>query len=185
MKLTAMIVIMSLLCGCAAVENDMDRVLSFRQQLLQSNECSFNAMITADYEEVIYTFQMSCTVDSSGVLTFTVTDPQTIEGITGTISDNGAALTFDEEVLAFPTLAQGQATPVSAPWIFINAIRGGYLSGCGREGDGLRISVDDSYEDNPLHLEILTDDQIHPVQSEIYWNGNRILSLDIEQFTMQ
>ena len=88
-------------------------------------------------------------------------------------------------MLAFPVLADDQLTPVSAPWIFLNSLRSGYLTGCSREEDGICIYIDDSFEENALHLEIYTDENMTPVRAEIIWQDRRVLSIDIRNFTLQ
>lgn len=155
--------------------------MSLRSVLL-SKSVEFDTVITADYGDKTYTFEASCTADPQGGLTFTVTQPQTIAGITGSISKNGGKLTFGDQALAFPMLADGQVTPVSAPWILMNTLRSGYLTSCGKEGDGLRLAIDDSYEDDALHLDIWLDGNDLPIRGEILWQGRRILSMEVKNF---
>ena len=116
---------------------------------------------------------------------FTVTDPDSISGITGQISKEKAALTFDDRVLVFPKLADDQVVPVTAPWIFINSLKSGYLTGCGKEDEGVCIYIDDSYEDNLLYLQIYTDESSIPIRAEIIYKDRRILTVDIKNFTLQ
>lgn len=163
----------------------MDRAMDMRKQLLSSEKCSFHAVITADYGDEQYAFQMDCSATGDGCLSFTVTDPETICGITGTISDDGAALTFDDQVLAFPMLADGQVTPVSAPWLFLNTLKSGYLTGCSKEENGLLLYIDDSYEEHPLRLQIRIDESNAPVYAEIFWQERRVLALEIQNFTTE
>ena len=174
-----------MLCGCTTEDACTQQALAFRETLLSAQSCTFHSEITAHYDDYLYTFQMDCTADATGNLHFTVTDPDTIAGISGTISQEGAALTFDDKVLAFPMLADGQLTPVSAPWIFLKTLRSGYLTGCSTLDDRNWLYIDDSYEDNPLHLEIQTDDQMVPQWAEIIWKDRRILSVRITSFKIQ
>lgn len=186
MKIAAVaLLVLSLFTGCSAKDDAMDRAMTLRKQLLSGEECSFHTIITADYGDRLYTFEMDCTMDANGLLSFTVTQPDTICGITGTISDNGAALTFDNNILAFPMLADGQVTPVSGPWIFANTLKCGYLTGCSREDQALVLYIDDSYEEYPLHLQIRVDEANHPVYAEIIWQEHRVMALEIQNFTIQ
>ncbi len=159
----------------------MQRAMEFRSVLL-SKSVAFDVVITADYGDKTYSFGASCQADSQGTLTFTVTAPETIAGITGTISKTGGKLTFDDKALAFPMLADGQVTPVSGPWILMNTLRSGYLTSCCKEGDGLRLSIDDSYQDDALHLDIWLNADNNPVRGEILWQGRRIVSMDVKNF---
>ncbi len=183
-RLLPMLVLVFLLQGCGNGTKPMDKAMDFRRQLLAGSGCSFTAIVTADYEDALYTFTMDCAGDKEGSLTFTVAEPETISGITGKLSHSGGSLTFDDQALAFPMMAEGQLTPVSAPYIFLKTLRGGYLKACGNDEDHLRLSIDDSYEENALHLDIWLDQQCLPVRGEIYWQGRRILSLEIKNFTI-
>lgn len=177
----AVIFVIILLTGCKSTDSELSRAMALRQRLLGSS-CTFDAVITADYGDKVYTFNMNCQADSQGDLTFTVTDPQTISGITGTVTQQGGHLTFDGKALAFQMLADGQVTPVSAPWILIRTLRGGYLSACGADGDNLRIAIDDSYEENALHLDIWINSQDVPIRGDILWQGQRVVSLEVRNF---
>jgi len=85
--------------------------------------------------------------------------------------------------VAFDLLADGQLSPVSAPWIFMKALHSGYLTSCGKEGDLLRLAVDDSYADDALHLDIWLGSDDLPIRAEILWQGRRLLSMDVTNFT--
>lgn len=182
-RILSVLLVLVLLAGCGSSGSELDRMLEFRQQLLNSNGCKFDAVITADYGEKIYTFTMSCQTDINGNLTFSVTDPQTIAGISGTVTQNGGHLTFDGQALAFQMLADGQVTPVSAPWLLIRTLRGGYLAACGKDGDEVRVAIDDSYEDNALRLDIWINSQDVPIRGEILWKGQRVVSLEVRNFS--
>lgn len=180
--LPALLVIM-LLAGCGGKNTELDRAMAIRDRLLKSNGCAFDAVITADYGEKVYTFSMYCEADALGKLTFRVTDPETISGITGTIAESGGNLTFDDQALAFEMLADGQVTPVSAPWLLVHTLRSGYLTACGRDGENLHIVIDDSYADDALQMDIWVDAEDAPVRGEFLWKGRRVLSIDVRNFT--
>ena len=110
-------------------------------------------------------------------MAFEVTGPEPISGITGTLTRSGGALTFDDTILGFPMLAEGRLAPVSAPWILLKALRSGYISSVGRESDGWRLTVLDSYEEDALVLDIWFDDDWQPKHSEILFKGEKILTL--------
>ena len=181
----AVLLVICVLSGCSQKNDPLRQATELRNNILSSSSCNFETIITADYGDVIYSFQMDCNVDEKGNLYFSVKDPETITGITGQISKENAALTFDDKILAFPLLADGQLTPVSAPWIFYSTLKSGYISGCSCNDDGLCLYIDDSYEENPLYLEIYTDSQLQPVHADFFWNQQRVLSADIRNFAIQ
>lgn len=174
-----------MLTGCSGKRESIDRAMGLRARLLGCLGCSFDVDITADYGDELYTFSMSCTGDNGGNVNFTVTQPQSIQGITGKISAQGGELTFDDTALAFELLADGQVTPVSGPWLLMKTLLGGYLTDCVQEQELLRLDIDDSYEDDALHLDIWLDPQDLPVRAEINYDGRRIVTMEVKNFTIQ
>lgn len=177
-----MICIVSL-SGCTFSGDSMDSGLRLRNELLSASGCSFHAAVTADYGEKLYTFCVDCITDKNGKLTFSVTEPETISGITGFIEHNRSALTFDDEVLAFPQLTDDDISPISAPWIMINTLKSGYLTACGETEEGYELLLNDSYADEALQLEVYIDEDLKPYSCELLWRGRRVLSLKISKFT--
>ena len=170
-----------LLAGCAGARDTMDRAMALRSALLAKG-AEFDATVTADYGDKTYSFGMHCRMEAQGKVTFSVTAPETIAGITGTVSASGGKLTFDGNALAFTLLADGQVSPVSGPWLLMKTLRSGYLTSCGVEDGCLRIAIDDSYEDDALHLDVWLDESDCPKRGEILWKGRRILTVEIENF---
>ena len=161
----------------------MSRALSFREQLLMAKSCAFEAEVTADFGDKTYTFTLACEGKPDGSLTFAVQKPDAISGIKGALSAEGGKITFDEDrALAFPMLAEGEATPLSAVWILYSTLRSGYLTSCGTEGEWLRLTLNDTYEDKAMQVDVWLDDANCPVMAEILWQSRRILSLRVTNF---
>ena len=180
-RLAALLSLLLILTGCASSQAHMDRAMALRSKLL-TTPVRFDARITADYGDELYEFSMTCEADASGNIAFTVTAPSSIAGITGTLSATGGKLTFDETALAFGLLADGQLSPVAAPWTFLHSLRSGYLTACSKEAGSLRISVSDSYEDDAVCLDVWLDQQDLPRRADILWQGRRILTVDVTNF---
>lgn len=174
---------MLLLAGCDRGDSEISRAMQLRQKITGAGGCEFDCVITADYTDVTYTFGLHCLFDKMGNLTFQVTEPESIQGITGKIDAEGGKLTFDDHALMFQLMADGYISPISAPWIFMKTLRGGYIHACGKDDDGMRIILHDSYEEDPLQIEVWTDGKDDPVYSELLWKGRKILSLHVSNFT--
>ena len=182
-RVFTLLLLMVVLVGCSRSSDCLDRAMDLRERLLKANGISFEAEISADYGKKMYEFSMNCSVGQDGALNFTVTEPETIRGISGVISGSGGQLTFDDTALAFDLLADGEVSPISAPWLLIQTLKGGYISTCGMDGDDLRITIDDSYEKDALQLDIWVNDDNIPEHAEILWQGRRVLSIEVEAFT--
>ncbi len=178
-RLLPLILSILFLFGCNG-KDAMDDALALRHKILQASACSFTVLITADYGDVTYSFAMDSVADEKGNITFTVSAPETIAGITGKLTADGGSLTFDDVALAIPMLTDDQITPVSAPWILMRTLRGGYITSC---TDG-RITIDDSYDDDALKLDITLNGEKIPSFVEIYWKNRRILTLEVKSFVL-
>lgn len=184
-KIVIYLLLALLLCGCGAAEPGDDRAMTLRSRLQGGNGCGFDATITADYGDKTYTFAMGCAFDAHGNLSFTVKEPETIAGITGMIDGSDGNLTFDGHALSFPLLWDGQASPVSAPWIVYRTLTGGYLKTSVQEDELLHLTIDDSYQDDALQLDIWLNADSIPVRAEVVYESRRILTVLIENFQIK
>lgn len=173
--------VMVLFTGCIGDNEELDRAMALRAELL-CHGCSFQAEITADYGDELYTFGVYCEGDSKGNLGFEVTSPETISGIRGVTANGTGKLTFDDAALEFPLMADDQVTPVSAPYLLLKSLQGGYVRSVGEEDGLLRVTVDDSYEEDALQLDIWLDADDLPVRAEILYDGRRILTMTVSDF---
>lgn len=184
-KLAAFVIVLVMLTGCTGKRDELDRAMGLRAKLLGSESCTFEAAVTADYGDSVHTFSMSCQGDNEGTLVFKVTSPESIAGITGKIDGGEGTLTFDDVALEFPLLADDQVTPVSGPWILLKTLLGGYLTACAEEEENLRVTIDDSYEDDALQMDIWLNGENMPIRGEIFYDGRRIVTMDIGNFQIQ
>lgn len=181
-KVTALLLTLLFVTGCSGKREELDRAMTLRAELLACDNCSFEAEVTADYGDALHQFAMTCQADSAGQVSFTVTAPESIAGITGKMESGEGHLTFDEAALAFPLLAEEQISPVSGPWILMKTLLGGYLTACVQEEELLRLTVNDSYEEDALVLEIWLDGENSPVAAEILYDGRRIVTMEVKNF---
>ena len=180
-RVLCLFVILIFLAGCSGENRELERCLALRERLLVTG-CQFTGIVTADFGDKIYTFNLECIADSKGSLQFTVKDPEEIAGIGGTVLAGKGKLEYQDAVLAFPLLAEGEISPVSAPWILVNALRSGNMISGGKEGDYLLLTVRDSFAENALELDVWLDEQNIPVKAEILWQGRRAVSIALEDF---
>ena len=93
-------------------------------------------------------------------------------------------MTFDSEILAFPIVADGYITPVSLPWLFVRTLQGGYIKAGGNDGEFYKVQMDDSYEEDPMTIDIWLDDKNLPIHCDLLWDNRRILSAEIKSFAL-
>lgn len=183
MRLIAVfLVLLMCISGCNSTSSSIDPAAQFRNKLLNSEGCSFNADITADYGDEVYCFKLNCLFDEAGNMTFSVLEPDTLESLTGNVDATSGALTFDNSVLAFPIMADDILTPVSSPWFLINGLRSGYLVAFGTSQNGYQIKIDDNYSNHNLRIDAWMDQQMMLTGGEIFWDGRRIMTILVEDF---
>ena len=159
----------------------MEEALALRSRCL-AGTVSFEAEIRADYITNIESFRLDCAFDETGRMSFTVTDPDDIGGIQGTVTGTEGTVTFDDVVLGYPLLAEGRISPLAAPWVLVKALREGCIIAVGREGESLHLTVDDSYADNALTVDIwLEEGKVE--EAEIAWEGRRCVTMTVEDFS--
>lgn len=181
-KIVVAVLVCLLLSGCLGKPGELDPAMELRTRLQQASQCSFTAQVTAQYGNEICKFTIDCTADRNNCLLFTVSEPSEISGITGRITGKTGELIFDDAALQFPLMADQKLSPISGPWVFLTALKSGYLTSACREEEGIRLSIDDSYEDDALRLDIWLDDANIPQQADILQNGTRILTLAVKDF---
>lgn len=181
-RMCCLAVLVVLLAGCSAEDRALSDAMAFRDELLSARGCSFQARITADYGDSLYTFGASCQADEAGVVRFEITEPESLSGIAGTLSETGGTIPFADTALCFSLMAEEQVTPVGAPWFLLRTLRSGYITAACMEEDLLHITADDSYAENALTLDIWLREGKEPVRGDILYDGRRILAVDIENF---
>lgn len=183
--LLCFLLLWAILPGCQTREDPVEQALELRSRLVSSDGYTFDAEITADFGDKVYEFGMRCQADSGGNLSFTVTAPQSIAGITGRIDGQGGKLTFDDKALAFELLAEGRLSPVSGPWVLVHTLHFGYITSCAQAENGVTVYINDSYEDEALNLSVYLGSDGLPTGAEIFWQGSRVLSLTVRNFIFQ
>ena len=94
-------------------------------------------------------------------------------------------MTFDDTALAFELLANGRLSPVSAPWLLVHTLHEGYIVSGTRLDSGMMLSINDSYRDDAMTLNIYLGDDDLPTGAEVFCNGERILSMTVGNFVFQ
>ena len=182
--IVALLVVCLLLCGCQQDTKEMDIAMATRQNLLNSGSCSFDAQVITEYSDKVFTFLMRCSGKNNGDVSFVVLEPESIAGITGSITETGGNFTFDDTVLAFQTLADDTVSPIIAPWLVLRSLRGGYIRQCAKSTEGICMDVDDTYRGVNLHTTIYLSSGGSPEGAELYYDGRRILTVRVSNFTL-
>ena len=180
LKLLAVLICVFVFNGCSA-EKELSSLQRSRQMLEQSRGCAFDADITAQYPDRVYRFTLQCVSDGEG-FRFQVKEPESIRGIAGSIEEKGGNLIFDDCLLAFPLLADGELSPVTAPWLFLQSLKRGLVRLASKTEDGVCISFEDVFRGETVLSEVSLTMDGTPLSCELFWNGERILLLQFTDF---
>ena len=168
--------------GCSGPDPAMEAALELRSRCLSQSNVSFTAVIRADYIARIEEFTLACISEPDGTCTFRVLEPEDIMDIRGTVRGSEGTVEFDDTILGFPLMAEGRLSPLSAPWVLMKAIRSGCILAAGREGEKIHVTIDDSYDDHALTVDLwLEEGELE--EAEIAWEGRRCISMTFDDFS--
>ncbi len=170
------------LMGCAGPDPAMEAALELRSRCLASEQVRFEVEVRADYITSFEEFSLACETAQDGAVSFRVLEPEEIADIRGTVREDEGTVEFEETVLAYPLMAQGRLSPLSGPWVVMKAIRSGCILAAGQEGELTRITIDDSYADNALTVDLWLEEG-RVTEAEIAWEGRRCVTLTVEDFS--
>ena len=178
--------VMMFLCltGCGRGNQPAQQALDLRTALLEKGGCSFTADMTVDFPDRAYDFSVSCEYLSGEHAKITVLQPEEITGITAKVSGSGAAVVFDDIALDFGKLANGNVSAMEAPWLLAKCWDSAYISAAGKDGDLLRVTYLEGYDDGQLTVDTWLNEAGEPVRGEVAYDGMRCLTLNISQFQL-
>lgn len=181
MKRMISLLLLGVMLGGCSEDKAMEEALGVRSRMISSG-CSFRCEITADYIDYVEEFTLECTAGVDGTVEFTVVEPEAISGIRGTVDGTEGTLDYEDMILGFPLMADERLSPVASPWLLVNTLRSGYITACVREEESLHLTIDDTYADDALTLEIYLDEAGLVTGCEIGWRGRRAVSMEVEDF---
>lgn len=160
----------------------MQKALDLRSSLLSRQTYSFSLDVTADFDETVFCFSVDCLAKPDGVQ-MTLTAPETISGIKAYCADDGPGVLFDDTRVSLGELAEGNLTPLEAPYLLRKAMEKEYIQCTGPDADRLRITYLLGYGDREITLDVWLDENTNvPVYAEFTYEGRSVVRADITSF---
>lgn len=181
MRRALVILLLCIFCTACSNEKNLSSAIDFRTKLAQKG-CSFTADVTADFGQTVEHFVLDCKSDENAVLSFTVKEPQTLSGITATVSEDGAKITYDGMAMDFGLLANGNVIPAAAPAIVVTCWQKEYISASGQEESLQRVTYEKNFDKNRLIVDTWYEKNL-PICAEICYNDQRIIKIAISNFS--
>ncbi len=160
----------------------MEQAISFRSSLVQAQGCSFQARVMADYGEHVEQFTLDCDCDAEGQVEQTVLQPESIAGITATVSEGGGKLLYDGLSMDFGLLGDGTLIPAAATAMVYDCWRKEYIQSAGMIDGLYRVSYGKNFYEKAMLVDTYFENGI-PISAEVCYNGRRILSMELLEFT--
>lgn len=171
------------LLGCRGEENSISKAVDFRASLVQAGGCRFQAEISADFGENVVQFAVDCQADADGRTNLVVIHPETLAGITLTVTENGGKITYDGMAMDFGLLAEGNVIPAAAPAIAATCWLKEYIASAGMEEGLYRVTYEKDFDEKMLKVDTWYENGV-PICAEVCYNNERILKITITNFSM-
>ena len=174
-------------CGQAGGNEAEELALTIRGEHLGMDRCTAQVSVTADYGQRVYEYEMAVAVTGEETL-LVLSAPETVAGLTARISGEDSALEFDGLSVETGPLDPDGLTPVSAVPALLEAVRSGYITACGLEGDGTLLRMDCGDPTGSLgsgtEYALWFDASTHAlVRGEISVDGFRVILCEFSDFT--
>jgi len=182
-RIFAVLMICVLLAGCTGEESVLASAIEFRAALVQAGGCSFRAQIEADFGDRIEAFTADCDFSADGTARLTILAPETLAGITAAVTDSGGKITYDGMSVDFGLLANGNVIPAAAPALTALCWCKEYISAAGWDEDIYRVTYEKDFDEKRLLIDTFFKNDL-PICAEVCYNNQRILKLNISDYTL-
>ena len=180
-RIAAAVFLCLLLCGCAKTENAVHQAVEFRAALVQAGGCRYKAEICADFGGTVENFAVRCDSMADGTTELTIEKPESLSGITATVTDKGGKITYDGMAVDFGLLADGSLAPAAAPSLLISCWSSEYITCGGNEDGRYRASYEKGFDEAVLKIDTWFENHL-PIYAEVCYNNTGILRLTITEF---
>ena len=178
---TVLLCLLLCLSACDKEENAVSPAIEFRAALVQADGCSFRAEIEADFGDFTQSFTVACETSADGTAKLTLLAPETLAGITATVSDGGGTITYDGMAAEFGLLANGEVVPAAAPALTAQCWAAEYIAAAGYEEELCRVTYEKGFDEKTLLVDTWFENEV-PIYAEMCYNNQRILRLTISDF---
>lgn len=163
-----------------------------RGNYLSMSACHSTIEVTADYGQRIYSYTMEMTWESEGDTVLTITQPESIAGVTVRVADGETVLIYDDVQVETGPLYEGGMSPVDVVPTLLQSAKEGFIAECGMEilgeTEALRICCRDPEgqssqgEETILWFEPTTGNLL---QGELAVDGVTVIQCIFQTFTQE
>lgn len=180
-KIAAVVLMCLLLCGCTKTENSVHEAVRFRADLVQAGGCRYRAEICADFGTTVECFTVSCESLADGTTELVIESPESLSGITATITDKGGKITYDGMAVDFGLLADDSLAPAAVPALMVSCWSSEYIVCGGNEEGRYRASYEKGFDESVVKIDTWFENHL-PIYTEVCYNDCGILRITITEF---
>lgn len=174
------------LTGCASSGGGAEELaLEIRTEYISATRLDMTLRVTADYGDRVYEYGLKYVGDASSG-TLEIRSPESIAGLTATVTADGATLQYDGAILD-TGLLDGGLSPMQAVPLLLSEWQSGYITDCYFEtfGDTESLAVSTQITDSETQ-KVWFDVETHlPVRAEIFSEGSMVISCDFEDIIIE
>lgn len=134
-----------------------------------------------DYGQRVQCFTLACDADGEGTTSITLLEPETVAGVTATVTDGGGRITYDGMALDFGLLANGDLIPAAVPCMLATCWMREYICDAGENETGRQVRYRKKIGEKELLLDTFFENGI-PFLAEVCYNDSGILKIEISDF---
>lgn len=183
-KLLALMITLTVLCGCSRSEKYEEAFSSWRQNCLSINEHEIEAVVTASDDKKICEYTILYNLNKDGE-TVEVLAPEMIAKVKAHVDEKDEArLSYDGVVLDTGSVLSKNLSPLMALPVFMDIVKEGHIENAWKEkkDDSEYIAADMEMPDGTIMTLWLSADEMAPAYAEVR-NRDRVeIKIDIKNF---
>ena len=182
-----MIITFFLFSGCGG--NNLDQiVVNLTEQYQSIQQISAQAKVTADYGDRIVNFVLQYETGENGQHRVTVKEPESISGISATISEDLLSLHYENIVLASGNFSGLELSPMSVLPLVLSEIQSSFPSSyrlLSRDGkECVSLTYQAQMQDlSTEQITVFDKNTLFPLETAFYVEGHQVLTASFEQFS--
>ena len=172
--------------GCGDEEKLQNKLDEARREIAEAQIVRFCPRVSVALTETVF----DCTIKVeriAGETLIEVLQPEIIAGIRAGHSDDGAALEYEDMVLAIGDAVLGEVSPVAAMPLVLDALGSGYTDMVWTETQGqTELVAAQCYVSEDEYMKIHFEaENMTPVNAELVSGGRVVVKCRIEDFTLE
>lgn len=183
MRRAFLLVLVIALVFLSACGNGEERLQEIRTKLDSTGEITLTAVLTAQSEEKILEYMLSCRY-TDGDTIVTIVSPESVAGITARVSGEELAISYGDAALELELLTETGIVPVAVLPNMISALLEGHLqsTSVGIHGE-IACIIGEFFADDGLTVSMwFREMDSVPIYGELWENGTRVAWCEISDW---